>query len=223
MMIPESAISIGSDEHHILEHYLMCSSRTSRLRVVNAWHINAARYGELVLQRGAGKQKLFCWVDVNTLDENNSLQDVLRRGFDVPINGMTFPFGCLTLPGMPFLSFNEIQEMQDVFPIGERRTFQLLLCEVGMYCTFHIDLMFVVVGLALPGKKSIKSVPEFDSVVRTRFTPDTTPGSPNMKTRNFTMHFPVGGPMIGSRAAVGVVPPIMIAEDYTIFDSSQVG
>ena len=32
------------------------------------------------------------WVDVNTLDENNAIQDVCKRGFQMPDNGQGMVF-----------------------------------------------------------------------------------------------------------------------------------
>lgn len=127
--IPESRISPDSDEHRILEHYLMLCARTSRVKIVHAWHVGADR--EFEKHRRIGKQRLFCWVDANNLEDNNAFQDVLRRGFNVPINGMSFSFGSLTLPGFPLLSLGDVHKMADIFPVGERRMFQLILCELG--------------------------------------------------------------------------------------------
>lgn len=137
--LTECKVSLDSDEHRIIEQYLMLCARTSRVRILHAWHVGASRYGQLYQHhRGSGKHRLLCWVDENKLDKNNALQDVIRRGFVIPTEGMTFSFGTLILPGLPLLlSHDDVNQMKDVFPVGERRLFQLILCEVGKYFESH--------------------------------------------------------------------------------------
>ncbi|XP_055388820.1 uncharacterized protein LOC129617774 [Condylostylus longicornis] len=214
--LPEAAVSPDSDEHRILEQYLMLCVRSSRVKVVRAYHIESRLHAGLRQHRASGKQRILCWIDANNLDENNRLQDILRRGFVVPSCGMTFPFGALVLPGLPLLlSHGDVKQMQDVFPVGERRLFQFILCQV-------------VVGLAIPESRSNTLQNQFDSIVRSRFSPSTSKqkglsnGSLSCDGRlRYTMHFPRGGPMVGDSATVGVVPVLTIAESYTVFDSSQ--
>lgn len=72
--------------------------------------------------------------------------------------------------------------------------------------------------MALPVRKGSQNLPEFDSIVTNRFEDSSN----RLANQDFTMHFPKGGAMLGSNAVVGAIPPLRIADEYTIFDSSQV-
>lgn len=134
-MLQDKALApIGpdSDEFLMLEHYLRLCSRTSRVKVTHAWRVTMGHSSLLTHSRKFGKQRIFSWVDPNSQTERNALQNVIRRGFIVPGQGLKFSIGNLDLPGMPLpLTYLDIQRMHDVFPVGERRRFQLILCEVG--------------------------------------------------------------------------------------------
>ncbi|PFH32742.1 zinc finger protein [Besnoitia besnoiti] len=149
-----------SDEWAFLEYLLQMSVRTSRVRLLQAWNIAPPHLISAFEKRTKGRLLTYSFVDATSLDEENSLQDVARRGLRIPTQGMRFAVGNFSLPGFPLMRGGP-GEAEDPFLLpssvvaaqqdeakkergefldaaraqlltGERRVFEFLLCQVGV-------------------------------------------------------------------------------------------
>ncbi|PHJ24685.1 zinc finger protein [Cystoisospora suis] len=154
------AVLRDSDEWSFLEYLLQMSARTSRVRLLQAWHIAPPHIISNFERRTKGRLLAYSFVDMASLDEENSLQDIARRGFKVSPRGMRFAVGNFSLPGFPLMRGgpNELDDPYTLHPAaslaqkeqsqrdrakfleaartqlltGERRIFEFLLCQVGV-------------------------------------------------------------------------------------------
>ncbi|KYK66638.1 zinc finger protein [Toxoplasma gondii TgCatPRC2] len=154
------AVLRDSDEWAFLEYLLQMSVRTSRVRLLQAWHIATPHLVSAFERRTQGRLLTYSFVDTASLDEDNSLQDIARRGLKIPMTGMRFAVGNFSLPGFPLMRGGPA-EAEDPFVLpssavstrqeeakkdrskfldaarsqlltGERRIFEYLLCQVGV-------------------------------------------------------------------------------------------
>ncbi|KAL8435671.1 hypothetical protein ACSSS7_002332 [Eimeria intestinalis] len=99
------AVIRNSDEWAFVEYMLQINTRTSRRRLV-----------------------VYSFVDASLLDDDNSIQDVARRGFKIGPRGMKFVLG--NFRKQERSDFMEAAKTQLLS--GERRVFEFYLCKVGV-------------------------------------------------------------------------------------------
>lgn len=151
----------NSDEWALVEYLLQITTRTSRVKLLQAWHVAPPHAVNQFAKRTAQRLVVDSFVDATLLDEENSLQDIARRGFKIGPRGMKFVLGNFSLQGIPLfrggpegapdpftLPPSEItscaeerkkKERSDFVETaktqllsGERHVFQFLLCKVGV-------------------------------------------------------------------------------------------
>eukprot|EP00914_Ancora_sagittata_P001484 GHVO01003826.1.p1 GENE.GHVO01003826.1~~GHVO01003826.1.p1 ORF type:complete len:123 (+),score=10.69 GHVO01003826.1:170-538(+) len=104
------AVEHLSSEWRALEYFLMISAGTSRLKIVDAFHIDAPV--NKFEQKYRGFLMTMSWVELRNLPHHNHLKDVYHQGFRVGKEGMEIHIGHVDL---------DLKEA----------TFQYLLCRVG--------------------------------------------------------------------------------------------
>ncbi|KAL8431405.1 hypothetical protein Efla_001760 [Eimeria flavescens] len=154
------AVIRNSDEWAFVEYMLQINTRTSRVKLLHAWHVAPPHVVYQFEKRTARRLVVYSFVDASLLDEDNSIQDVTRRGFKIGPRGMKFVLGNFSLQGIPLLrggpngvpdpfalptpdlpsdaEKRKKQERSDFMEAaktqllsGERRVFEYFLCKVG--------------------------------------------------------------------------------------------
>ncbi|KAL8272680.1 hypothetical protein Esti_003384 [Eimeria stiedai] len=155
------AVIRNSDEWAFVEYMLQINTRTSRVKLLQAWHVAPPHVVYQFEKRTARRLVVYSFVDASLLDEDNSIQDVARRGFKIGPRGMKFVLGNFSLQGIPLLrggpdgapdpftlpsselasnaEARRKQERSDFMEAaktqllsGERRVFEFYLCKVGV-------------------------------------------------------------------------------------------
>lgn len=148
-----------SEEWNILEYFLQMNTRTSRVKLIQAWHMSPTHIINKFEKKHSDKLVLKCFIDTVDLDMENSIQDVCRRGFTISKRGLKLSVGNFSIPGFPLMSMNKknvgydenelicesnelslgkkgkkkILECAETFLLsGERRIFEFFLCDVGV-------------------------------------------------------------------------------------------
>lgn len=90
-----TALPRHSDEYLRVEHLLQLSCRSTAVKDVTVWSVNNPHLSVQFERKGQALLQLDSWVDVNGLDDSNAVQDVCKRGFQLPESGegMVFPTG----------------------------------------------------------------------------------------------------------------------------------
>ncbi|XP_026193312.1 uncharacterized protein LOC34622905 [Cyclospora cayetanensis] len=150
-----------SDEWGFIEYLLQMEARTSRIKLLQAWHLPSSLLVTQFEKRTARRLVVYSFVDSSMLDEDNSIQDVARRGFKIGPRGMKFVLGNFSLQGIPLLR-GGLEGAPDPFALpsseqlssaaerrknerlefmeaartqllsGERRVYEFFLCKVGV-------------------------------------------------------------------------------------------
>ncbi|GFE54626.1 zinc finger protein [Babesia ovis] len=89
-----------SDEWNALEFALRLRCRTSRVSLLQAWNITKPDAISVFSRWVQTAPIVEAFINAETLDRNNSVQDVCTRGIDIGSNGFKVlkPFRCSTLP-----------------------------------------------------------------------------------------------------------------------------
>ncbi|CDJ41337.1 Zinc finger and GTP binding domains, related [Eimeria tenella] len=172
MVVPDTGIGRMSEEHmgtvikdsdewSFIEYMLQLTTRTSRVKLLQVWHVASPHVMNLFERRTAKRLVVYSFVDASLLDEENTIQDVARRGFKIGPRGMKFVLGNFSLQGIPLLR-GDSAKATDPFTLtspelkgsveeqqrhdrsdfmeaaksqllsGERRVFEFFLCKVGV-------------------------------------------------------------------------------------------
>lgn len=224
----------GTEEWNLLEHYLQVCCRSSRSLIQQIWHVNIGSISTAFERRTQDKLVLYCWVDTNELDQNNSIQDVSRRGFKIPSSGMKFTSGNIRLPGVPQASHNgrvssgrniNLEEISagiksnkfdsDYTP-ATRRLFEFFLCKVGVGCSVVKNDESEADGDRFP------IPPEYDTVFlrNKQINPPSIVNSKvaldsELKANEFNLSSTLA-------LSAGVLPQHTFKHEYIIYDSFQV-
>lgn len=148
-----------SEEWNILEYFLQMNTRTSRVKLIQAWYVSPTHIMNKFEKKNSDKLVLKCFIDTVALDMENSIQDVCRRGFSISKKGIKLSVGNFSLPGFPLMSLNTTSPAHDEHELiyesnefnlkkkdkqkilenaenfllsGERRIFEFFLCDVGV-------------------------------------------------------------------------------------------
>ncbi|OII75945.1 B-box zinc finger domain-containing protein [Cryptosporidium andersoni] len=226
----------GTEEWNLLEHYLQVCCRSSRSLVQQIWHINVASAEAAFERRTKGRLVLYCWVDTNELDLNNSIQDVCRRSFKIPPSGMKFTSGNIKLPGIPSTineSSNCTEDLDASIELSNspflpnshsdftttRRLFEYFLCKVGVGCSvvknsekeangnhFQISSEYDTVFLR---NRQINPPSIINSKIKSNNGNDLSAENELNLTRSLCL-------------TTGVLPQHTFRHEYIIYESSQV-
>ncbi|CAG9474916.1 zinc finger protein, putative [Plasmodium vivax] len=155
-----------SEEWLTLEYLLQMNVRTSRVRLVQAWHLSPVHLINKFEKRNANKLVLKSFIDVSSLDMDNSIQDVCTRGFSVSRRGLRLSVGNFNIPGFPLTSLdagralvnpnelagepgatpkakktlrNILKHSETVLLSGERSVFEFFLCDVGVGLSLSVS------------------------------------------------------------------------------------
>lgn len=73
-------------------HPLQLSCRSTAVKDIAAWSISNPHLSVQYERRAQGMLAVDCWVDINSLDESNPVQEVCKRGFHMPDTGSGLDF-----------------------------------------------------------------------------------------------------------------------------------
>lgn len=82
-----------SEEWLTLEYFLQMNARTSRVKLVQAWHISPIEVINKFKKRNFERLVLKSFIDTSSMDMNNSIQDVCIRGFSISKKGLKLSIG----------------------------------------------------------------------------------------------------------------------------------
>ncbi|GAB66888.1 zinc finger protein [Plasmodium cynomolgi strain B] len=155
-----------SEEWLTLEYLLQMNVRTSRVRLVQAWHLSPVHLINKFEKKNSNKLVLKSFIDVSSLDMDNSIQDVCTRGFSVSRRGLRLSVGNFNIPGFPLTSLdagraivnpnelegetdstykakktlrNILKHSETVLLSGERSVFEFFLCDVGVGLSLSVS------------------------------------------------------------------------------------
>ncbi|SCN44830.1 zinc finger protein, putative [Plasmodium malariae] len=155
-----------SEEWLTLEYFLQMNARTSRVKLVQAWHVSPAHVINKFEKRNSDKLVLKSFIDASALDMDNTIQDICTRGFSISKRGLKLSVGNFNIPGFPLTSllkgnvFNDSDELvfeqnemnrgkkslkkiiehnETVLLSGERGVFEFLLCDVGVGLSLSVN------------------------------------------------------------------------------------
>ncbi|KAH8740302.1 zinc finger protein [Cryptosporidium ryanae] len=221
----------GTEEWNLLEHYLQICCRSSRSLIQQIWHVNIGSVSTAFDRRTRDRLVLYCWVDTNELDKNNSIQDVSRRGFKIPSSGMKFTSGNIRLPGVPQASttgmkndsnqditsdVKSLNKLDTDYTPSTRRLFEFFLCKVGVGCSVVKNDESEADGDRFP------IPPEYDTVFlrNKQINPPSMVNSKSalngeLKANEFNLSSTLA-------LSAGVLPQHTFKHEYIIYDSFQV-
>ncbi|GAW81378.1 zinc finger protein [Plasmodium gonderi] len=155
-----------SEEWLTLEYLLQMNVRTSRVRLVQAWHVSPAHMINKFQKRNSNKFVLKSFIDVASLDMDNSIQHVCTRGFSLNRRGLRLSVGNFNIPGFPLTTLgteralvesnqlpneqsarnkakktlkNMMKHSETVLLTGERSIFEFFLCDVGVGLSLSVN------------------------------------------------------------------------------------
>ncbi|KAL0228466.1 hypothetical protein RCL1_004609 [Eukaryota sp. TZLM3-RCL] len=114
-------VSRSSDEFHYVQYRLSVVLRSFSANILKVYNVSNPQLTSRFEKRTEGKLVLDSWVDTSLLSDDNSVNDILHRGFSVPPHGTRFTTGGVALPHSS----------------GVRR-YELLLCKVGVGRSFVV-------------------------------------------------------------------------------------
>ncbi|SBS84407.1 zinc finger protein, putative [Plasmodium ovale] len=82
-----------SEEWLTLEYFLQMNVRTSRVKLVQAWHVSPIQLINNFEKRNSEKLVLKSFIDATSLDMDNNIQDVCTRGFSISKKGLKLSVG----------------------------------------------------------------------------------------------------------------------------------
>ncbi|EDO06276.1 B-box zinc finger family protein [Babesia bovis T2Bo] len=94
-------VARDGDEWNVLEFALQLRCRTSRVNLLQAWNITKPDAISVFSRWAQTAPIVEAFINAETLDRNNSVQDVCTRGMDIGSNGFKVSIGnikCSTLP-----------------------------------------------------------------------------------------------------------------------------
>ncbi|SIO73810.1 zinc finger protein, putative [Babesia microti strain RI] len=199
-IVQDRTVFPDSKEWQFLEFALQLHLSTSRAKLLQAWDVSLPETVAAFNAKSSNQLVNPVFLDVNKLDDNNTVQDIYRRGIRVPNDGMEIVIGNINFPDLPIIeNIPELDEKMKVPP--QKQTYQFFLCDV-------------TTGLSLTAKdredaaRSRVSMPlEFEShqIVDKRSEPS-----------NVTLYCFPDGPV------KGVLPRQKLYEKFYIYDSSQI-
>lgn len=92
-----------SDEWNTLDFALHLRCRSSRVNMLQAWNITKAETVSVFSRCSQNGPIVEAFVNAETLDQSNSVQDVCTRGFTVGSNGFKISIGNITIPSLPLV------------------------------------------------------------------------------------------------------------------------
>jgi len=97
---PVTLVSRHSDEYAKVEHTLQLSLRSTSSKDISIWSISNPSLNIQYERRSNNLLTLDAWVDINTLETSNSLEEICKRGFIINDNtkGLEFLVGNIRLP-----------------------------------------------------------------------------------------------------------------------------
>ncbi|SOV74420.1 zinc finger protein, putative [Plasmodium sp. gorilla clade G3] len=155
-----------SDEWLTLEYFLQVNARTSRVKLVQAWHVSPVQVINKFQKKNSEKLVLKTFIDTSALDRDNTIQDICARGFCISSKGLKLSIGNFNIPGFPLTSLNKnktfnkcneltyendpqnsrkkklkkiIEHSQNSLLSGERGIFEFLLCDVGVGLSLSVN------------------------------------------------------------------------------------
>ncbi|GIX64479.1 zinc finger protein [Babesia caballi] len=99
----ESPIVRDSDEWNTLEFALQLRCRSSRVNLLQAWNITKPDAVSVFSRWVQGSPITEVFIDAESLDRSNSVQDVCTRGFDIGANGFKVSVGNIQCKGFPLV------------------------------------------------------------------------------------------------------------------------
>jgi hypothetical protein len=112
-----------SPEFDRYEYLLQLSCRSTTARDINVWSVSNSHLTAQFERRAQSQLAVDCWVDVTALDDANSIQDVCKRGFSMPVTGEGIAFTTGTIK----------------FDADAPDQRQYLLCSVSIGRSFVVD------------------------------------------------------------------------------------
>ncbi|CRG97958.1 zinc finger protein, putative [Plasmodium gallinaceum] len=237
-----------SEEWLILEYFLQMNTRTSRVKLVQAWHVSPAHTINKFEKRNSEKLVLKCFIDTLALDKDNTIQDICRRGFSISKKGLKLSVGNFNLPGFPLTSLNKkniindsneliyeqdvtylgkkkkkkiIEHSETVLLSGERSLFEFFLCDVGV----GLSLAVSENEIAAYNRDTLPI--EYDSIFIKKKKDKTLDDSLTIhykckknenEENNNEINLVLGG---DTMATYGVLPYYTFHHEYIIYDNSQ--
>ncbi|KAK2954651.1 putative B-box zinc finger protein [Blattamonas nauphoetae] len=110
------SVQRDSEDWSRMEYLLFLSLRTCSPVITNMWNVGSAHVSMQFAQRTETMLVLDSWVDTKTLDADNSLFEITRRGFNFDNGGRLFHTGTTKL--------NKKEHI--------RRKYEFLFCKVGV-------------------------------------------------------------------------------------------
>ncbi|EAN31624.2 B-box zinc finger family protein [Theileria parva strain Muguga] len=233
----ENVVIRDSDEWDSIEFSLQLRCRSSRVRLLQAWNVIRPESLSMFNRRSKNMLVLEAFVDTESLDRSNSVQDVCTRGFDIGAPGFLVTFGNLSLSGFPLLSTDSkgktlldndtcaLDPNGNPLPskapsdftssiYGEKRVFDYFVCDVGVGKSLEVPDV-------VEAQRSRVSMPvEYDSYFLTN--------SENLRLDSLTVfagsnETENGSVELSSEAqSKGVLPQNTFKHNYIIYDSSQI-
>uniref|UniRef100_A0A3B0N512 B-box zinc finger containing protein, putative n=1 Tax=Theileria annulata TaxID=5874 RepID=A0A3B0N512_THEAN len=233
----ENVVIRDSDEWDSIEFALQLRCRSSRVRLLQAWNIIRPESLSMFNRRSKNMLVLEAFVDTESLDRSNSVQDVCTRGFDIGAPGFLVTFGNLSLSGFPLLSTDSkgktlldndtcaLDPNGNPLPsktppevsssiYGEKRVFEYFVCDVGVGKSLEVP------GVVEAQTSRVSMPVEYDSYFLTN--------SENLRLDSLTVF--AGSNEIENGAldvseelqSKGVLPQNTFKHNYIIYDSSQI-
>ncbi|UKK02563.1 hypothetical protein MACK_002656 [Theileria orientalis] len=234
----ENVVIRDSDEWDSIEFALQLRCRSSRVRLLQAWNIIRPESLAMFNRRTKNMLVLESFIDTESLDRSNSVQDVCTRGFEIGTPGFVVTVGNLSLPGFPLLNTDSSGKTlldnntgsldyngkllppktpaatSDYASIyGEKKVFEYFVCDVGVGKCLEVPDV-------VEAQRSRVSMPvEYDSCFLTnseniKLDSLTVFAGSEDEKNNFDMSVEV--------QSKGVLPQNTFKHNYIIYDTSQI-
>ncbi|KAK2198241.1 B-box-type zinc finger [Babesia duncani] len=112
----KSAVLQNSDEWDLIEFALRLRTRSSRVNLLQAWNITNPESLAVFNTRAKNGLILDTFINAETLDGNNSIQDVCTRGFDIGSCGFKVNVG-----NIRFVNYMRLMSSLKGFPLLNKK------------------------------------------------------------------------------------------------------
>ncbi|CDJ41324.1 B-box zinc finger family protein, related [Eimeria tenella] len=219
-----AAVIRYSDEWAFIEYMLQISTRTSRVKLLQAWHLSPPQVVNQFERRTARRLVVYSFVEASLLDEENTIQNVTRRGFKIDSRAE------LTTSAKEQQKDERsafIEAAKSQLLSGERRVYEFFLCKVGVGHSVVMKDEREASGerTTLPQEYDSAYLENGNTAPTETLTvffddPDQylTKGSSSVRRREAIQQVKKGLSM----ATAGVLPQHTMRQEYVVYDSSQV-